>query len=230
VVKRLQVFAAEDPGERPEREEKAGRRGDPARAVLGQRAAGHDTVQMQVLGEILAPGMEDRGAADVTTEVARIAAKGGERRGDRVEEQCIEDPGIALRERVQGVGQGKHHVEVLHGQQLGAPGGEPARFGQGLALRAVAVTARFVGDPLGAAPIARLSMTAEGGGAAGLDGLHRATLRAGQRVRVAVRRSVGAEDVGDLHRGARARARRRLGRRHRAHGLRETEGLGQIQG
>src|SRR5206468_1588703 len=85
-VKRLQVFAAEDPSERPDREEKAGRRGDPARAVLGERAAGHDTVQMQVLGEILAPGVEDRGAADVTPEVARIAAKGGERRGDRAEE------------------------------------------------------------------------------------------------------------------------------------------------
>jgi hypothetical protein len=55
-------------------------------------------------------------------------------------------------------------------------------------------------------------MAAEGGGAAGLDGLHRAPRRAGQRVRVAVRRSVGAEDVGDLHRGARSRARRRLGR------------------
>src|SRR2546422_10391425 len=100
---------------------------------------------MQVLGEILAPGMEDRGAADVTTEVARIAAKGGERRGDRVEEQRIEDPGIALRERVQGVRQGEDDVEVLHGEQLGAPGGEPALFRQGLALRAVAVADRAVG-------------------------------------------------------------------------------------
>src|SRR5206468_535537 len=85
-VKRLEVFAAEDPGEGADGEQKAGRRGDPARAVLGERAAGHDTVQMQVLGEILAPGVEDRGAADVPPEVARIAAKGGERRGDRAEE------------------------------------------------------------------------------------------------------------------------------------------------
>src|SRR5438309_6293390 len=166
-VKRLEVFAAEDPGKGADGEQKAGRRGDPARAVRGERAAGDDTVQMQVLGEILAPGMEDRRAADVTTEVARIAAKGGERRGDRVEEQRIEDPGIALRERVQGVGQREDDMEVLHGQQLGAPGGEPALFRQGLALRAVAVAARVVGDPLGAARVARLPMTAEGGGAAG---------------------------------------------------------------
>src|SRR5205814_7510448 len=108
-----------DPGEGADGEQKAGRRGDPARAVLGERAAGHDTVQMQVWGEMLAPGVEDRGAADVTTEVARIAAKGGERRGDRAEEQRIEDPGIALRERVQGVRQGEDDVEVLHGEQLG---------------------------------------------------------------------------------------------------------------
>jgi hypothetical protein len=35
--------------------------------------------------------------------VARIAAEGGEHRGDRVEEQP-QRTGIALRERVQGVG------------------------------------------------------------------------------------------------------------------------------
>ena len=102
-MKRLEVFAAEDPGEGADGEQKAGRRGDPARAVLGERAAGDDTVQMQVLGEILAPGMEDRGAAEVTTEVAGIAAKGGERGSDGAKEQRVEDPGIALRERVQGV-------------------------------------------------------------------------------------------------------------------------------
>jgi len=43
-VKRLQVLAAEDPGEGADGEKKAGRGGDPARAVLGERAAGHDTV------------------------------------------------------------------------------------------------------------------------------------------------------------------------------------------
>jgi len=50
----VQVLAAEDLRESADREEKAGRRGDPARAVLGERAAGDNNVQMQVLGEILA--------------------------------------------------------------------------------------------------------------------------------------------------------------------------------
>ena len=85
-VKRLQVFAAEDPGEGADGEQEAGRRGDPARPVLGERAPGDDTVQMQVLREILPPGVEDRGAADVAPEVARIAAKGGERGGDGAKE------------------------------------------------------------------------------------------------------------------------------------------------
>src|SRR5207249_5128533 len=137
-------------------------------------------------------------AADVTPEVARIAAEGGERGRDGAKKQRVDDAGIALRECVQGVRQGEDDVEVLHGEQLGAPGGEPALFRQGLALRAVSVATGVVGDPLGAARVARLSMAAEGSGAAGLDGLHRATRRAGQRVRVAVRRSVGAEDVSDL--------------------------------
>src|SRR5439155_24864841 len=118
-VKRLQVFAAEDPGEGADGEQKARRGVDPARAVLGERAAGDDTVQMQVLGEILAPGVEDRRAADVTAEMAWIAGEGGERGGDGAEEQRVDHAGIALRERVQGVRQGEDDVEVLPGEQLG---------------------------------------------------------------------------------------------------------------
>jgi len=48
-LERVQVLPAEDLGEGANGEEKAGRRGDPARPVLGERAPGDDTVQMQVL-------------------------------------------------------------------------------------------------------------------------------------------------------------------------------------
>src|SRR2546427_13030780 len=118
---------------------------------------------MQVLGKILAPSVEDRGAADITTEVARVAAKGGERGHDRAEEQRVDDARIALSEWVQRVGEREHDVEVLDGEQFGAPGGEPALFREGLALRAVAVPAGGVGEALGPAPISRLPVGRPGG-------------------------------------------------------------------
>ena len=229
-VKGRQVLAAEDRREGADREEEAGGRGDPASPVPTERAPGDDTVQMQVLGEILAPGMEDGRAADVTAEVARIAAKGGQRGGDGAEQERVDHAGIALGERVQGMRQREDDVEVFDGEQFGLAGGEPALFGQGLALGAVAVAAGIVGEALGPTGIARLAMATERGGTARLDGLHRAALRAGQRVGVAIRRAMGAEDVGDLHRGTLSRARRPVGRPRRTHRLGQAAGLGRSRG
>ncbi len=45
----VEVFATEDLGEGADREEEAGGRGDPARAVGGESAAGDDAVEVQVL-------------------------------------------------------------------------------------------------------------------------------------------------------------------------------------
>ena len=117
-----------------------------------------------------------------------------------LEKQAIEEPGVALRERVEGVGQGEDDVEVLEsGRTSRAAGGEPAFVGQRLAFGAVPVAARVVGDLLGAAGVADVAMAAERGGAAGRDGAHGAALGAGQRVGGAIRRAMGAEDVGQLH-------------------------------
>lgn len=66
-----------------------------------------------MLGEILPPGVQNRGTAELATEMARITAEGGEGGGDSAEEQRVEDAGIALGERVEGVGQGEDEVEVL---------------------------------------------------------------------------------------------------------------------
>jgi hypothetical protein len=135
--------------------EEARRRRDPARAVLAERAAGD----------------EDRRAAEIAPEMARIEGEGGERGGDGAEEQRVEHAGMALGEGVQGVRQRKHDAEVLHGQQLGAAGDAPAFFCERLALRVVPVAARIVGEAFRPARITRLPMAAERGGATRLDGL-----------------------------------------------------------
>ena len=49
-------------------------------------------------------------------------------------------------------------------------------------------------------------------------------------MRVAIRRAMSAEDIGDLERRAPPRMRRPRGRPRREHGLRATERLGKIQG
>src|SRR5437867_11956647 len=102
-VKRLQVLAAENPGEGADVEKKAGRGCHPARTVLGERAAGHDTVQMQVLGEILAPGVQNRRAAEIPTERARIAGGGGEGGAGGGEAPREGGTGGAVRESREGV-------------------------------------------------------------------------------------------------------------------------------
>jgi len=61
-------------------------------------------------------------------------------------------------------------------------------------------------------------MAAEGGGAAGLDGAHGAALGAGQPMGLPIRRAMGADDIGQLHRPGSPRARRRTGRGRREHG------------
>ena len=118
-AERGEVLAAEDRGEGADGEEKPRRRGDPARAVGGQGAAGDDTVQVEMLGEILSPRVQDRGAAEVAAEMAGIAPEGGQGVGDGVEEQRVEDAGIALSERVKRMRQGEDQMEVLDGQQFG---------------------------------------------------------------------------------------------------------------
>ena len=226
----VEVFAPEDLGEGADGEEKAGRRRDPARAVGGEGAARDDAVQMEVLRQILPPGVQDGRAAEVAAEMAGIAAEGGEGVGGGVEEEGVEEPGVALREGVEGMRQGEDEMEVLDGQQLRAAGVEPALFGEGLAFGTVTVAAGVVGDALGPAGVTGLAMAAEGGGAAGLDGAHGAALGAGQPMGLPIRRAMGAEDVGELHRGAAPGPAPRGGRAPGASGGYDAGRLRQIQG
>src|SRR5260370_41742394 len=100
-------------------------------------------------------------------------------------------------------------MEVCHcGQQLCASAFQPLRAGKRLALRTEAMPTRVVGNALMAAGIALLDMTAERGGAAQVDGAHRAALGTTEGVGMGlpVVRAAAAEDVRHLER----RSHRRL--------------------
>ena len=75
----------------------------------------------------------------------------------------------------------EHDVEVGHVEQFRLTVLQPLGPCETLALRAVAVSARVVGDALMAAIAAPLDVTAERGGAATLDRGHGAPPRGGQR-------------------------------------------------
>ena len=168
-----------------------------------------------MLRKILAPGVEDGGDPEVTAQLAGIAAEALERGGGGLKEEAVDQPGVTLSERVEGVREREDHVEVLDGEELAPAGGEPALGGQALALGAVAVAAGVVGDELGAAGDADGPVAAEGGGAAGGDGAQGAALSAGQGVGLLIRRAMGADDIGQLDPapalGTRARSARRRG-------------------
>jgi hypothetical protein len=174
--------------------------------------------------------VQDRGGAEIPAEMAGIPGKGGERVGDRGEEQGVDHPGIALGERVQGVGQGEDEVEVLDGQQLGPARLEPPFLGEGLAFGAMPIAAGVVADLHRPTGVTGLPMPAQRGGVAGLDGAQGAALGAGQRVRLLIRRPMSADDVGQLHPRAPARARRRDGRRRRGHDYSGSKGPGRSKG
>jgi hypothetical protein len=98
-----EIAAPEDLRQGADGKEKARARGDPAGAVRGQRAASDDAVDMEVLGEGLAPGVEHGGDAELAAEVARIPAKAEERGGRGLKQQPIDQVGMALGERVERV-------------------------------------------------------------------------------------------------------------------------------
>ena len=154
---------------------------------------------MEMLGQILAPRVEDGRDPDRPAEVLRILAEGEERVRRGAEEHGVEDVRVALRERVEGMGQREDEMEIRNGQQVGAPGGEPPFFREGLTLRTMPVPTRVVGHADRAAAVTRLLMPAVDGGATGLDGAQSGALDSGKAMGELIARAVRADDVGELH-------------------------------
>ena len=110
----VEILAAEDfrqggGGE----EESPAHGGEPALAVGAQGAVGDDTVDMDVLPEILPPGVQHHGDAELAAEPAGIAAELEQGLGGGVEQQAVDESGIALGDGVEFVGQGEHDVPMV---------------------------------------------------------------------------------------------------------------------
>ena len=106
-------------------QEEVVRRADPPRPVQGEAAARNDTVEMGVVMQVLAPGVEDTEEADAGPEMFRVGGNREQGLGSRTEKKVIKDPRILQGERSQFVRQCEDDVEVGDGEKLLGTIGEP---------------------------------------------------------------------------------------------------------
>ena len=130
----------------------------------------------RVVIEVLAPAVQDGSNADVGAEVLGLGRDGGERLGRGRKQQSIDLGLVLVGDRADCGWQREHHVEVRHRQQFGFARRKPRLGGRPLALGAVPVTARVIGDACVGAVLTALDMAAEGSGATYLYGRHDAPL------------------------------------------------------
>ena len=196
---------AEQARQHAHRQEEAGLAGDPARSVRRQAAAGDDDVDMRMMGERRAPGVEDGGEADARAQMLGVGGDRGQRLGGGPEQEVVDGGLVVERDGADRRRQGEDDVIVRNRQKLRLAVFEPLPRRRGLTLRAMPVAAGIVGDAFVRAVLAALDMAAERGGPAGLDRRHH--LQLGEAhvtgVGLAPRRPMGAKDVGDLQAGPR---------------------------
>jgi hypothetical protein len=201
-----EIFPPQDLAEPLDREEEvAVLGGHPARAVRGESPTRDDAVDMDVMLEGLPPGMEHQGEADLPAEPPGITAKGLQGGCGALEEEAVEQLGVALGQGIEFVWQSQDTMEIGDVSQLGATRLDPAQLGQGLALGTMAIATRVVPQDLGPTPVALRQVAPQGRGTARLDGLHHPQLLAREAMRGAIGLAVGTEDVGDLGSGLSAR-------------------------
>ena len=122
---------------------------------------------MDVLSEILSPSVEHHGDAEFAAEPPGIAAELEQGLRSGVEQQAIDERGIALGDGIELVGQGEYDVPVADVEELCALAFDPSGLRKRLALGAVAIPARCVLNRHRPAVVtARLEPSERGGAAA----------------------------------------------------------------
>ena len=155
VLQRLEEDATEVARKDPDRQEEPGAAGNPAAAVVCEPPTRDDAVQMRMMDERLAPGVEDGEEADLGAEVARVGGNRAECLGDGSEEETVDDGLVLGGDLGDRRGHGEDDVEVLGGQQVLPAPFEPRGAGQRLTGRTVAVAAGVVPDAPMAAVVLR---------------------------------------------------------------------------
>jgi len=197
----VEEFGTKDLGKSFHREQEILRGTQPGALIGRQGACGDEIVDMGMIGEIAAPGVQNAEHADLSTEEARILRQelGGSCGG--TEEQIIEQGLMAACQGTQGSRDGEGEHEVGDAQEQVLLSLKPLLGLLVLAFGAVAVAAGMVAVADLVALGTGVELSAESLGAAGLNRMHSPAVRREQLVGVllAIGRAVAAEDVGQLY-------------------------------
>ena len=138
--------AAEQARQHADRQEEAGPAGDPAGPVRRQAAAGNDDVDVGMVGQRRAPGVQHGGEADARAQMLRIGGDGGQRLGGGPEQQVVDGCLVLEGDGADRGRQGEDDVVVGNRQQLRLAVFEPLPRGGRLTLRAMPIPAGVIGD------------------------------------------------------------------------------------
>jgi hypothetical protein len=148
----------------------------------------------------LAPRVEDAQDTDLGPEMPGISANLAECHGARLKQPVVQTRSVPIRQRQEGMRQREDDVHIRHVEQLALTRVKPALPGLRLALRAVAIATRVIGDglmPAGGTPI---EMASERGGATARNGAeHGSLLHAQPRMLLEEGVDLRVKDIGHLH-------------------------------
>jgi len=141
--------------------------------------------------QVLPPGVQHHQHPDSGAQAFGVSGDFTQRGGSAAHQQIVNDGRVGQSHRAQLGRQREYHMMVLHRQQVLRLLLEPAGAGQGLALGAVAVAARIIGDTLLAAVQTVLDMPAQCGGATACQVAQGLTLHGRQPAAVAIEKAIG---------------------------------------
>ena len=134
-------------------------------AVIGREAAGgHDTMNVRVKIELLAPSVQDTEETDLRTEVFRVTSDLEKGFCTGTEQKIVDNLFVLQHQWCQPTWQCEDHMQVARGEQFSLTRRDPAFPSRGLTLRAVPISAAIEGDGAMPAAGALIEMTAECGG------------------------------------------------------------------
>jgi len=127
VLQLRQKQPAKQPREHAYRQEETRTAGDPALAIGTQAAARNHAMQMRVMLQILAPGMQNGDEADLGTQVPGIDSDGAQSFGGGVKQDVVDGGLVLVRDRGDLLGQREDNVEIADGKEVGPAIFQPLR-------------------------------------------------------------------------------------------------------
>ena len=86
-------------------------------------------MQVGMVEQVLAPGVQDGEKADLSAQVLGVGGDGLQRLAGHLEQQVVEQALVLVGDGGDGLGQGEHDVEILTVEQIGLAVFEPLGAG-----------------------------------------------------------------------------------------------------